>query len=230
MRIKIGCDPELFLHNGMEYVSAHEGFPGTKREPFKLEKGAVQVDGTALEFNIDPAENADEFDGNIKIVLKQMEDMVRKVDQSLAMTYSPVAEYEEIYFALLPVSTKALGCEPDFDVNGEIKTPSEELLRTPVRTAAGHIHIGWTEGENPFDEKHFERCKTIAKAFVGQRFFTPRTPLERQRVKYYGVPGSFRPKPYGVELRTPSNLWVARSAHRKQMFNLVHKRVQELSL
>lgn len=230
MKITVGCDPELFLHNGMEYVSAHSAFPGTKKHPYKLDRGAVQVDGTALEFNIDPASDADEFDKNISTVLIQLNEMVQKVDQSLSLTYSPVAEYEEVYFALLPVNTKALGCEPDYDLDGNVKTPSEELLRTPVRTAAGHVHIGWTEGENPFDEKHFEKCKTIAKGFMGQRFFTARTPLERQRVKYYGVPGSFRPKPYGIELRTPSNLWVARSAHRKQMFNLVHKRVQELGL
>ncbi len=56
-----GCDPEVFLMVGDKYVSAHGLFPGTKAEPFKVEKGAVQVDGLALEFNIDPAKTPEEF-------------------------------------------------------------------------------------------------------------------------------------------------------------------------
>src|SRR3546814_9684922 len=61
-----GCDPEVFILD--EYgapVSPEDFLPGTKEEPYKVNKGAVQVDGMAGEFNIDPAHTFDEFDDNI---------------------------------------------------------------------------------------------------------------------------------------------------------------------
>jgi hypothetical protein len=61
MEFKIGADPEFFLRDKAtgKFVSAHGLIPGTKRQPMKVDKGAVQVDGMALEFNIDPVTNLD---------------------------------------------------------------------------------------------------------------------------------------------------------------------------
>ncbi len=82
-KIAIGCDPETFLKRHGEYISAFGMFPGTKNEPYKVNKGAIQVDGFALEFNIDPAFSAEEFDYNIQTVLNQMDDMVKSVDPDI---------------------------------------------------------------------------------------------------------------------------------------------------
>ena len=54
-QILVGCDPEVFVAKGGKFISAHGMIPGTKKAPHKVERGAVQVDGMALEFNIDPA-------------------------------------------------------------------------------------------------------------------------------------------------------------------------------
>lgn len=77
----IGCDPEIFLINARtkEPVSAYGVVEGTKREPFKVDKGAYQVDGMALEFNTDPvpAEGRfNDFNGNITAVMKQLKQAV----------------------------------------------------------------------------------------------------------------------------------------------------------
>src|SRR3546814_6507370 len=74
-----GCDPEVFILD--EYgapVSPEDFLPGTKEEPYKVNKGAVQVDGMAGEFNIDPAHTFDEFDDNIVSVMKEMTGMLPK--------------------------------------------------------------------------------------------------------------------------------------------------------
>ncbi len=228
MKVLVGSDPEIFLTNGQDFVSAYGVIPGTKEEPHLVDKGAVQVDGCALEFNINPASTPEEFDKNITVVLTQLEEMVKKHDPSLKLVFEPFAEFDPIYFQFLPFDCKILGCEPDFSHLGVEKTPSENLVHSPFRTAAGHIHVGWRETGNPKEDKHFDLCKRIARDFLTEDGFIPLTKNERERAKYYGVPGSFRPKMYGVELRSPSNLWVKSSESRKKMFENVVKRMERI--
>lgn len=225
MRTTIGCDPEVFISNGYETISAYGILPGTKAEPYKVEKGAVQVDGTAFEFNIDPVTTADAFDKNISTVLAQMDEMVKKIDKSFRLTFLPVAYYKNDYFKLLPDPAKELGCDPDYNaISGAQQTPKEDLSEKPLRTASGHIHIGWTEDMRPHHPDHFKECQRIAAAFRYETFFRPRTMLEKVRFEYYGANGAFRPKSYGVELRMPSNRWVAKNETRIRVFNDVMSR------
>jgi hypothetical protein len=224
MTTKIGCDPELFIKDGPKYISAHGILPGTKEEPFPVEKGAVQVDGLAFEFNIDPVTCAEDFDKNIEIVITQMDEMIKKVDKSLELSFVPIAHFDKTYFDSLPEDSKILGCDPDYDVHGNQQIPPEDLSKSPFRTASGHVHIGWTEGKRPHHPDHFLDCMKVAKTFKYEEFFLPKTMLEKKRLKYYGRNGAFRPKSYGVELRTPSNRWVASSDSRKKIFNNVMTR------
>lgn len=224
MRTTIGCDPELFIQEGYDYISAHGLLPGTKQEPYKVERGAVQVDGMAFEFNIDPAKSADEFDRNIKTVIAQMEEMLRKIDKGLKLAYIPFAKFQAKYFATQPPESKELGCDPDYTFAGAQQSPPPWLVEKPFRTASGHIHIGWTEDMRPFHPDHFAECMQIAGAFRGEDFFIPRTLLEKKRFEYYGKNGAFRPKSYGVELRAPSNRWVAKADTRIKVFNRVMDR------
>lgn len=228
MKFKFGTDPEFFFMKNNEFISAHGILPGTKHEPFKLDKGAVQVDGMAAEFNIDPAQSAEEFDNNISVVLTQVAEIVRKHDKDIRFVFTPYAKFDQDYFNLQPLESKILGCDPDFDIHGDQKVPPEDLMFSPFRTAAGHFHIGFAETDDPYNQKHLEKCKFISKNFLGAQFFVPRTPLEKERIKYYGAEGSLRPKTYGVELRTPSNLWVASSKFRRKMFNNAAKKMSEI--
>lgn len=234
VELKLGCDPEVFLHNGTNFVSAAGLFPGTKQEPHKVDKGAIQVDGLALEFNIDPAKTAEEFSGNIQTVLKQMNEMVAKVDKKLQIKFTPVARFDKKYFDELPTETKILGCDPDFRASdGNVIAGKEGLLERPLRTAAGHIHIGWTENEDAMSAVHFEDARFIANHFyqLGEWNNTLNrgyTADERERLMWYGNAGAFRPKSYGVELRQFSNLWVANPADHLRMHNYITKTVTAL--
>ena len=76
MELLLGADPEVFVrHNGVT-VSGFNMIPGTKKKPHPVDFGAVQVDGMALEFNIEPAHDLGEFRFNIAQVLEALSRMI----------------------------------------------------------------------------------------------------------------------------------------------------------
>lgn len=233
--IKLGADPEGFLVNPAgDYVPAFGIVPGDKQNPYKLDGGAVQVDGLALEFNIDAVTNADDFHNNIEKVLTQINEMVHSVDKDLSIRWTPVARFRQTYWDMSPEQNKMLGCDPDFNVNGQVNpNPSEKLEGQPLRTAAGHMHIGWLDEliENPNESDHFNLCLDIAKGFFHGHLssFIPHTREEEERMSYYGHSGAWRPKRYGIELRAPSNIWVRSEGSRKLIFNQTRKHFNELT-
>lgn len=230
MTYLVGTDPEVFLSLGSEFISAYGLFPGTKNDPFKVDKGAIQVDGTALEFNIDPASSDDEFDKNIETVLNQMKEMVKDVDKDIKINFRPVARFSPEKFKEFPEDCKILGCDPDYEPTYGKQNNPPNIKDLPFRTAAGHVHIGWTKDEDVFSPVHFEDCRAVAKFFYGKRPLSlkNKTPEEMFREKYYGAGMPFRPKPYGVELRGYSNLWVENSSSRKEMFNFIQDNMKRM--
>jgi hypothetical protein len=218
-KILLGADPELFMKNPNSgaFVSAHGLVPGTKREPHKVPYGAVQIDGTALEFNIDPASDVNQFVHNIQTVQK----IIASYVPGYNVVAEPVATYAEDYFKWeVPGSAKELGCDPDYcgwtlDVN-----PRPEPGNRPIRTAAGHIHIGWTNGADVYDKNHFEQCARIARQmdyYLGVHSLL--WDKDGTRRELYGKAGAFRPKSYGVEYRVLSNRWLASEALIRWVYN-----------
>lgn len=219
MALKIGADPELFVKKAGVFQSAYGLIPGTKDWPFPVEKGAVQIDGTALEFNIDPAETVGEFKHNIHAVMKTLRDMI---PPEYEFAIEPVAMYDMAYLADQPEEALALGCTPDF--SAYTLQPNQPPDQHPVmRTAAGHIHMGWTEGQHPLDVQHFDNCCSVIKEadyYVG----LPSLILDpdNTRKEMYGKAGAFRPKRYGAEYRTPSNYWLKSDKLMELVFNNIH--------
>lgn len=206
----VGCDPELFLvdSNGA-FKSAHNIVPGTKENPEQVFKGAVQADGTAAEFNIDPALDAEEFSRNIKSVLIGLKEIVEKANKGYSLIVAPTAQYDPKYFKNIPKRAKLLGCEPDHNVYTGTFNPKPDGSVT-FRTGGGHIHLGWTVGENPNDGSHMYDCREMTKQLDAVLY--PMSLLwdsDNERRKLYGKIGTFRPKHYGVEYRPLSNAWVA---------------------
>lgn len=217
LEVKVGADPEVFLFEGGNPVSAYGVIPGSKEDPYPVANGAVQVDGMALEFNIDPANNAKEFLHNINSVMETLDNMV-KADIMVV----PVAEFGKEYISKQPNEAVELGCDPDYNawLNGRVnpKPDGDEGFRT----AAGHVHIGWTEGMDVEDPTHLEACIMLTKqldVFLGlpSLIFDGDT----KRREMYGAPGAFRPKPYGVEYRVLSNQWL----ESEELINFVYKQV-----
>lgn len=209
----LGADPEVFLKNLKgkgTFVSAHEAIPGTKEAPFFVKGGAVQVDGVAAEFNIDPAKTQLEFVNNIDQVMRTMDFMISKSMEDARIVIEPTAIFDAGYFKALPKKVKRLGCDPDFNAwrGGEVNVKPH--TNQPMRTGAGHIHVGWTEFEDPHKPSHTSDCIQVVKQ-LDAALFVPSLCWDKdnQRRQLYGNLGAFRPKSYGVEYRVLSNRWIA---------------------
>lgn len=233
--IKLGCDPEGFLFDGNnEALPAYGYVPGDKHDPYRLDGGAVQVDGMAIEFNIDPVDNEDDFVKNISKVTAQITEMVRNVDKDISIRWVPVAKFRPTIWNIAPEQAKMLGCDPDFNIKGQVNSnPTHKLEGNPLRTAAGHIHIGFRDEllEDPMEDSHFQMCLSIAQGFHDGNIpsYMPQTLDEEERLQYYGHNGSFRPKKYGVELRAPSNVWVRTEEAQRTIFRDTRGKFRELT-
>lgn len=212
--VLIGADPELFMKHpdSGEFISADDldggpRIPGTKWEPHKVEYGAVQIDGTALEFNIDPAHTVDEFLRNITKVRETITSMVPGYN----VVAEPVARFNADYFKFhVPSHAQELGCNPDFNGWTMDTNPRPDPGGEPFRTAAGHIHIGWTQDEDVESKEHFIKCCQFARQldyYLGM--YSLMWDRDGTRRTLYGKAGAFRPKSYGLEYRVLSNRWLS---------------------
>lgn len=233
-KFSIGCDPEIFLKKKGEGFSAHGVIPGTKKEPHKVDSGMVQVDGMAVEFGIDPVQLDDPsglttFNKNIVDVMATMKSMVQEVDKDLRFNISPVQEFDPALIEAQPEEAKELGCDPDFSAYTLEPNPRPDASDVAFRTASGHIHIGWGS-DIPVDHPdHMEICANFVKIMdcVVGLYMTILDDDPRRRT-LYGKAGAFRPKPYGVEYRTPSNVWLTTKARRTAIFELTKMAVQAM--
>jgi len=212
----IGADPEFFVSKAGAPHSAHGLAPGDKKNPFLVPYGALQVDGMALEFNILPAMDPYTFKHNIRQVINSMR---HKVSKEYEFVFEPVAIFEKAHFEAQPDEAKELGCDPDFNAWDEGKENPRPDNTTTMRTASGHIHVGFSE-ELLFDDKHLETCHDIVKEMdiylgIPSVLFDK----ESRRRSMYGKAGAYRPKVYGVEYRVLSNAWLNSAERLDWAFN-----------
>jgi len=220
----IGADPEFFVAKKGKPVSAYGLVPGDKKKPYKVRRGAVQVDGMALEFNIDPVKSSIGFVNNINAVMKQILEMT----PDLEFYNGCVAEFGAEYIEAQPMDAKRLGCEPDFNAYTGKANPRPDA-KTPFRTAAGHVHIGWTNDVDPHHPDHFEACRTLTK----QLDFHLGIPSllwdeDVKRRDLYGQVGCFRPTHYGVEYRVLSNAWLKSDLLKRTVYGNTIRAVKQL--
>ena len=204
--LTFGADPELFIMNPAgEFVSAAGMIPGDKANPYKVDGGAVQVDGMAAEFNIDPVTNYKDFKKNIDKVRKQLQDML---PPGYKLVATPTATFSKAEWERTPDEAKVLGCSPDFDAwrkNVNPVPPAQEF----VRHAGGHLHVGWTNDADTSDSMYVQSCVDLVRQL--DWFLAAWSVLkdpDNLRRSSYGKAGAMRFKPYGVEYRTLSNFWL----------------------
>lgn len=122
-------------------------------------------------------------------------------------------------------------CEPDFSAYSmemNHKPFSEDFT---LRSAGGHIHIGYDDVEVPYDDELFgytvdQQRSTIVRALdlfisVPMLLVEP----DNKRKELYGKAGAFRPKSYGLEYRTPSNFYLTSKELCQGVFNSVTKAI-----
>lgn len=222
----IGADPEFFVKKDGKFVSAYGLIEGTKKNPLKVEGGAVQVDGMALEININPAATFVQFENNFQRVMATLRGMV---PDEYEFAFVPVADFDPDYIKQQPEEARMLGCDPDFNAyTGEANNPPDAAKN--FRTASGHFHLGWTEDEDIKNPEHLEACMMMTKqldAGIGLKGIVYDT--DNRRRELYGKAGAFRPKPYGVEYRVLSNFWLGNINWRGELFADIIKSFNDLT-
>jgi hypothetical protein len=100
------------------------------------------------------------------------------------------------------------GCEPDFNAWTNKENLPPIVPKPGMRSAGGHIHV---ETALPKLEviKAMDVTIGLASIFMDKG---------KDRRKFYGKPGAFRPKIYGVEYRVPSNFWIFKDAYVASMW------------
>ena len=208
MQVTIGADPEFFVRRGLHYLSGHIFDCGTKYKPRRTEHGFIQMDGIALECNVQPSSTPEEFATNLRKVVSDLSGVVHSVHNDASLVAKPSIFFGNKRLKTIPPEFAELGCQPDFNayttrIN---RRPNSNL---PIRTGSGHIHIGWTENENPRSKAFFQLCCRIVKQLD---YYLGLPSLlwdnDDRRRQLYGMAGAFRPKPYGLEYRVLSNKWV----------------------
>jgi hypothetical protein len=214
--ITIGADPELFAANKDGFVCAHGLIPGTKAQPKKVPDGAIQVDGMALEFNIDPVPYDDykAFQNKLDSVMGSLASFVKGYHFLESVTIQMTKEYKES----LPLEATQIGCNPDINAYTEDlnEAPDEHNL---FRSAGGHIHVGGIFNESMSEVERFSRAVRLARLMdkhLGVYSLLWDKSVKRREI--YGKAGACRFKPYGMEYRTLSNKWIFNKAITRFVF------------
>lgn len=202
--VLIGSDPELFVGNSQGVSFAIGRVGGSKEDPRPVNFGALQEDNVLMEYNIDPAGSVEEFTHHIKAVLEQGRDVLKDFELDVVRGLSSHVFDEDV---LMEAGDAAwiFGCEPDHNGwTGEVNvfpTGVNPLLRT----AGGHLHIGFGHLESVTKLKSREVIQ-MCDYLLGLPSILMDT--DDQRKELYGKAGAMRFKKYGAEYRTLSNFWL----------------------
>jgi len=210
--VEISSKMKKFRSNPYPKVRSHANIvpcvgliDGTKDKHF-IPKGwpegfALHEDNVSLELTIPVCEAAKEFAKAIRTGLTLTQDYIIK-EHNLCINRG-TQWHEFTNTQLLSGQAKTFGCEPDYNAYqmGQIRDLVPDFGK--LRTAGAHIHIG---GD-------FKCPDWVAALFLELYLYTyvDNKILYKstdKRMKWYGQPGIFRSKPYGIEYRSLGNFWV----------------------
>lgn len=239
--LTVGSDPEFFLRDSKGNLVPSFGLlGGTKESPIKTPHGFIQEDNVTAEVNSLPAVNLEEFLHNHRLVLQDLEDIIKPLNLSVDIKGSALFTPELLSHPLAYIA----GCEPDYDAWALTQNMPASYQGNLLRAAGGHLHIG-------FDEAKVDMMSRIAfcKA-LDLELGLPSVILDpdQERRSLYGKAGSHRPKltqthpdvngntvtdDYdGIEYRVLSNFWMASESLQRFVYNkikLVDENLRELS-
>jgi len=218
--VSVGSDPEMFLFKNGSPISSIGLIPGSKKKPHAIsEHESVQVDNVAIEFNLKPSKSPEEFISSLQVCYDWAQKHLNAIDPKIQLM--PVASVEFPREELMTRQARIFGCDPDFNAwEGGMPNPRPERVEN-LRSCGGHIHLGILSiGE--FDMKRMVR---LMDKHVGT--YCAEICGDDRRREIYGKAGAYRPKPYGLEYRTPSISWVKSEKTIKKVFELIELCVED---
>lgn len=224
IKLTMGCDPEIFIFDKVKdrIVPAIGLIGGTKDEPIPIDGGSYQLDGTLLEFGIDPNGDIGKVVNGIRAVLSAKFGDRYELRCGASAGYHP----ED-----LPNNHPALnvGCSPQFRMVSATKL--EQVRGVPKLDprnipAGGHIHVGFTEGADISDPALLKPCWDFTRVLL--QLYHTSGDLRRDQV-LGGSRCVMRIKPYGFEWRNPSGEWLADSRVFEEITKLITEYTKHLT-
>lgn len=222
--IFVGSDPEMFTQTPSGIITSVAGRLGcdkwNKRELHPDVR--LQEDNVLAEFDINPHSEFEAFDENMQRGLDSIRQVLEnELDCTIAEGVSShIYTMEEL--ESFDKSAFIFGCEPDFNALTGMQNPKPAAADAGLRTAGGHIHIGYAEHISKDQFSHSQAiCGVMCDYFLG----LPSLLLDKddRRRELYGKAGSVRMKSYGIEYRTLSNFWVFSQMQRQFIWGQAHK-------
>jgi hypothetical protein len=207
--LTVGADPELFVKKNGK-VSSFAGVLGyNKIKKFETGEGCrLQEDNVLLEFDIDPCTTLNQFEGLMSNSIAICDKVAEERGYELALGISSY-NFTPKELDSFPKSVKEFGCSADMNALTGAFNPMP-VPRQGLRTAGGHVHIGYTDllkTDNPVEINQSKyRAGVLCDYIMGlPSLFEDKDSLRRS---LYGAAGAIRIKEYGIEYRTLSNYWI----------------------
>lgn len=222
----IGTDAEFFLRNKdtNEIISAEGLVKGSKHKPFKFDKSephySTQLDNVLAEITIPPRKTAAQFASAIDVALKYLKSTL---PANIEIAIQASANLDKKW--LMTEHAQMFGCDPDFNAYSGFINEKPFCEDVTLRSAGAHVHMGFSGVETKFNN---DICNYIVddqrSALVKAMDLFISVPLvlmepDSERKRLYGKAGAFRPKPYGLEYRTPSSWYLSSKDTTKWAFN-----------
>jgi hypothetical protein len=213
----------MLIDSDGSLVSAIGIVPGTKEKPHAVSCGAVQHDNVMAEFNVAPSGTSDEFEHNMREVLRELSEIVAPhclVAQASANFPKSALDNDK---------ARVFGCDPDYNSwTMGINIMDETAALAEFRSAGGHFHIGKREAtaemlDDPYGKIEVVKMLDVFQGIVGVALDDDRTAPKRRAL--YGGAGAHRPKDYGVEYRALGNFWVRSPGLVHLMYELANRAV-----
>lgn len=212
----IGADPELFAADTDNIPrSLIHKIGGTKDNPIEVYPGyGLQEDNVAVEFNIPPAKDVDQFIGAINTMINHIDSVLR--EKGLHIDTKAAHSFPEQELAV--PEAWVFGCEPDFNAWTRQINPKPAATDPTLRTAGGHVHIG-TKVNPIIGTKLCDLVLGIPSVLYD---------TDSTRKELYGKAGAFRyAKKYtGFEYRVLSNFWIFDKTLIRWVYNSVNHMIE----
>ena len=214
-KLLIGSDPEIMVaRNGVPYPACGM-VSGTKEEVMPTEHGGVLVDCTSLEFTHEPCASEDEFVASITGCLSDLSLIAQQ--RGMELDFRSSYEFDGSVLDMFGADARTFGCSKDYNAYTGVANPSPDS-GSNLRTCGGHIHLGY---EGYRTKQDTLRLVMYLDHIVGR--WCIRTDKDLTRMSRYGQVGCFRPKPYGLEYRVPSNFWLRSEEYTRSIYRLCHQ-------
>jgi hypothetical protein len=205
-----GADIEFFIKKDPtgRVIPACGLVGGEKNNPIKIDDTyAILEDGAAVELNYTPTDTPKAL----------MDRIYASADVINSFTKYTTSKAQEVRIKGIENHKQAMeiGCMPDFDAYADNpqdprKTPEIDEFKG-FRFSGAHLHFSYETHEQVpafvaarlADVYITLPVLSLAYSLGGDKLM--RCILGPRRAKFYGLPGLYRPKPYGMEYRTLSN-------------------------